>query len=69
MKLACSSIAKGFVGLMSTIAASPAFMKSGFSSVTLPVRGSSLASILSNLHAICKRNYLIWTSDTVDTSF
>ena len=45
------SITIGFVGLMVTIAASPALMKVGFSSFTCPVFGSSFLSREISWHA------------------
>jgi len=47
----CFSITNGFVGTTLIFAASPVFMKSGFSCTTAPVLGSIFAIISSILHA------------------
>src|SRR3989338_22870 len=49
----CLSITRGVVGLIFTMAASPFFMKSGFSLSVAPVLGSSCLTISTIWHATC----------------
>ena len=56
----CFSMHNGCIGFILTIAASPFFMKSGFSSFVAPVAGSSFLTISVIWHATCA----VWTWNT-----